>query len=55
MRLRGFNPNTETADNGGRFRIWIIGSKTPKNFRVSGKIQIWKLPKKKLAVSVFQM
>ena len=27
------NPNTETADNVGSFRIWFIGSETAKKMR----------------------
>ena len=30
------NPNTETADNAGSFRISILDSKTPKNMRLRG-------------------
>ena len=29
------NPNTETADNVGSFRIWIIGSETAKTMRLA--------------------
>ena len=31
MRFTADNPKTETADNVGSFRIWIISCKTQKN------------------------
>ena len=33
MRFATDNRNTETADNVGSFRIWILGPKTPKKMR----------------------